>query len=415
MALTLGRVGLSQSGVTLADPEEWRRSGNRVSLSGVADAASVADAVHLSQQLNGLAGNPDEPFIACTWDQESAFDGFYRVLGVDVGTVAPSLAVGWFPYRIELERVDGLRGAVGFESSLVGAIITNGHSVSSAYVFHSVPDGIDHYPGDTNSTGMGNQATRSTETGNVLTAYNASAAGPWNLNARWSCEAADYYDGAATIESSISGNWRPVVGRVDKASALRINNGIIRFQPFAFMDIWNGSAWETIDRAWGLYSDGPAGSTALATSSMAQILRNSPEEVVVRYTVPLAAPDVLEVATIDFSLRRGASYVTGFIQSTKAYRFGILGAASTSSTTGTMFRGSDDSNGNRWFACWDKAATISFVSPSNRFILNATQTSAMFAWGMILNYASAVGPYNLTVQTSSFFGQLNERTMVVRR
>lgn len=414
MALTLGRVGLASSGIALADPEEWRRSGDRVSLSGVADAATVADAVHLSQQLNGLANNPDEPFIACTWDQESAFDGFYRVVGVDIGTIAPSLAVGWFPYRIELERIEGLRGAVGFESALVGALITNGHSVTVGHIFHAVPDGIDHFPGDTSA--MGGQVTKATETGNVTTAFaSVSAAGPWNLNARWSCEAADYYDGAATIETSISGNWRPVVGRVDKASALRINNGIIRFQPFAFMDIWNGSAWEAIDRAWGLYSDGPAGSTALATSSMAQILRNSPEEVVVRYTVPLPSPDVLEVATIDFSLRRGASYVTGFIQSTKAYRFGILGAASTSSTTGTMFRASNDSNGNRWFACWDKAATISFVSPSNRFILNASQTSAMFAWGMILDYSTAVSPYTLAVQTASFYAQLNERTMVVRR
>ena len=55
------------------------------------------------------------------------------------------------------------------------------------------------------------------------------------------------------------------------------------------------------------------------------------------------------------------------------------------------------------------------MSGVNRFILNATQTSAMFAFGGIVDYATAVSPYTLTVQTLSFYAQLNERAMVVRR
>jgi hypothetical protein len=414
MTITIGRVGQSQSGITLRDPERWTWRGNVLTLSGLASASTYADSVHLRQQLVGLDNNPDEPFVAVTWTVESAIDGFYRVLSVDAPSELSSYVNFHWPYTVTLERVESLRTAIGFESSLVGALVTNGHSVTTAQPFHAVPDGFDHYPGDTSA--MGGQATRATDTGTVTTAFaSVAAAGPWNLNARWSCEAADYYDGACVIESTVGGNRRAIVGRNDKQTALRLNNGIVRFTPLTTLEIYNGSSWETLDLTFTIYPDGPAGASALGASNFAQILRNSPEEVVVRYTLPPLAPDVLEVVTIDFSLRRGASYVTGFLQSTKGYRFGLLGAAATSSTTGTMFRSSNDSNGNRWFVCWDKAATITAVTGVNRFILNATQTSAMFAFGGILDYSTAVAPYNLAVQTSSFFAPLNERTRVVRR
>lgn len=414
MALTLGRVGLSASGITLDDPERWDRQGDAVVVSGVAKASTQEDAVVLSEQLRGLADNPDEPFIACTWDQESTFDGFYRVAAVQLGSTSVSLSAHWFPYSVTLERFDTVAGAAGIESSLVGAVITNGGGVSTSQIWHASPSGIDYYPGSTSE--LGGYVSRPTETGAVNLAFRSTAgSGPWNLNARYSCQADDFYDGAAQIEAQIgpSSAYRTVVGRTYRAGgSMRLNNGVIRYTVGSSIEVWNGSAWETVSQAFQLCADGSGGADDLLYSNMIQILRNSPEEVAVRMT--MAPPTTLDVVTVDYILRRGAFMLTGYIQSTRSYDFGFdLGVASGATSTNTYIRASDDGNGNRWFSTWAPAATAN--TGTGLHYINSAATSATFGIGVILNYATAVSPDSLAAVLSGFWGQLTERMTVVHR
>ncbi len=78
MTLTLGRVGVD---IALGDPRSWSRNGSMVTLQGMSGlgVSTQADRITLSEQLLGLANNPDEPVIACTWTLEAWFDGYYRV------------------------------------------------------------------------------------------------------------------------------------------------------------------------------------------------------------------------------------------------------------------------------------------------------------------------------------------------
>lgn len=414
MALTIGRVGLSTSGVALDDPESWQRQGSIHTLNGVAKSSSQADVMALTEQLRGLVDNQDEPFVSCTWDQESAFDGFYRVLGVQIGSTSVSLAAYWFPYSISLERLDTVAGYAGIESSLVGAVITNGGGVSTSQIWHASPSGVDYFPGSTSE--LGGYVSRSTETGAVNLAFRSTTgSGPWNLNARYSVSAADFYDGAAKIEAQIgaSSAYRTVVGRTLKAGgAVRLNNGVIRYQLGSGIDVWNGSSWESVSQGFQLLADGSGGADDLLASNMLQILRNSPEEVAVRVT--MAPPTTLDVVTVDYILRRGGFMVTGYIQSTRSYDFGFdLGVSSGATSTNTYIRNSDDGNGNRWFTTWAPAATAN--TGAGLHYINSAATSATFGIGVILNYATAVSPDSLAAVLSGFWGQLTERMTVVHR
>lgn len=415
MTITFGRVGLSTSGDTLLDPERWDRSGDQVTISGVAKASTAARASFLAAQLNGLNNNPDEPYIACTWTEDTAFDGYYQVLDVQVPSVTASLSANWFPYTITLLRVPTVNGYAGVESALVGAVISNGHSVTSSQIWHATPNGIDYFPGDTGE--LGGYDTRASETGTLNVAFRSVAgSGPWNLNARYAVNAADFYNGAAKIETDLgSSTYRTVVGRKFKSvSTIRLNNGVMRFTLGTnSIDLWNGSSWETVTGSGvSLCSDGSSISDTMAISNLIQVLRNSPEEVCVRATY--APPTSLDVVTVDYVLRRGAFHVTGFIQSTAAYAFSFNHNTSSGSTsTGTYLRSADDANGNRWFSTWAAAATAN--TGTGAHYLDSSATSGAFALGAVLNYATAVSPSSFAAILSGFWGQLVERMTVVRR
>lgn len=140
MTMTLGRVGTD---IAFGDPTKWTRNGSQVTLTGVSGigVSTSADRVTLSEQLLGLADNPDEHSIACTWTLEAWFDGFYKVLAVSVDT-NPKYD-GYFPYSITLDRVADANSP-RIDSVILGALRTNGNSVTSAVPAVWAPSAATH-------------------------------------------------------------------------------------------------------------------------------------------------------------------------------------------------------------------------------------------------------------------------------
>lgn len=420
MTFSIGRIGATSSGWTLTNPTEWVRTGPaRHLLSGRATFATINEAVACIDQLTALADNPDEPAVPIVWTDEPSMSGFYRIRDVTASIDPDSWHAASIAYTVDAERVAfGYAGYSGAESSLVGAVITNGHSVSTSQIFHAAPNTVDYNPSST--VELNAATTVTTETGVLAYAYRSTAgSGPWNLNSRFTVAPDAFYTGAAKLEVDLGGGaWRTVVGRNLEGGSLRFNNGLIRVvDGLAAPDIFNGSAWELgagVTRTFGIYSDGSTGTVLLSQSLNRQILRNSPEEVAVRYTY--SPPGTLAVVTVDVSLRRGAFYVTGLIQASAAYTWATRAAGATYGGSGsTMHRGADDAFGNRWFSMWAPASTVGFTSGTGIHYLNAAATTAAFAHGVILNYSTASAPFTPAAIHSSFWGQLSERMAVVRR
>lgn len=204
--LTIGRVELTNG--SAPDPGmTWE--GDQLSFSGVLKASTEADVMALRDQVIGLQGNIDEPIVPVTWSDDSSVDGFYRVLGTSVGTVGASYVAYWFPFAVDLERVDGWQAPL-FEVLRDGAVRTNSVSFTDNEAvaltglpggnkvpqWTSLPDGQVNYDLANGSVSM--------------------FAGPsYDNDASFYVEAADYYGGAVSVEVSPDEGttWNTIVGR----------------------------------------------------------------------------------------------------------------------------------------------------------------------------------------------------------
>jgi hypothetical protein len=361
MSVTIGRAGTG--GVTLDDPDSVRITGSTLELSGDTLPASVAAMKALRDQLVGLTVNPDEPVVPFTWSEDSSLDGFVRVAAAQAEYVPTSLSTGYVRWSATLERVntDGV-----FEVKVVAAILTNNHSVTISNYdeaddkfadIHGIP-GADL--GDWGVTLSGPYAL-TTATGDLGVWFGYQNYG---LNAsswmQYVVTPGDYYDGACLIEASIGGTWYPISGRSlprdVTATDVRISNGILRVGWTATrlqVAPYDGSQWDAAkDYKVGIYDWADAEVDAWSAVSRVAILRNSPEQIVVRLWITIYSRH----HTVDLTLTRGRRTVTGYAFAPNQGGFNPLGVAvataeaSTSQTWGIVAT-SADAAGNK-FGLW---------------------------------------------------------------
>lgn len=300
MTLRVGRAGFDAGDFEISS---WDVSGDSVSVSGVLSAWSTADVAALRQQLNGYVDNPDEPAVPVTWSADPTVDGFYRVEGVSVGASRAMAPRGVMDFSLSLERVRGFSAPL-IETSILGAVRENDHGITSAArAAIGVPDAAVEFA-DSSTTGPAQ--VRASEDGDVRVVANNTLV----RRQTWAVPAEHYYDGSARI--TVDG--KVVVGdQVPHApTGWQLSNGIIRmsidgdntFQ----VSTWTGSEW-TDPR--GFILTGDSGSTALDVAASAvglRVLRNAPEECIVRLTLtPSAALRAFGElrAHVDVAVRRG--------------------------------------------------------------------------------------------------------------
>ena len=352
MTITIGRFGTDP---TVRNPSQITRAGDKVQVSGWVQATTKAAMNALIQQLNGLMG-PDEPTVPLTYSYDSTWDGYYTVNGV-----SHDLDPNWertfkFKYTVDLTRLSSYPVV---EMIVYGADRTGNPGITET-PWHAVPStwrGYDY--GATTAIATGPRALTASTSMSVyhqasyLSATATAGAAP-----------AEAYTGAATIKAGAT--LYTVHGRQieNTPSDWELSNGLIRVTASTGAgNHWvyatrnaGGTAWATdFGMTLGLDSGGYTVLPYGVTPRSVTILRNSPEECVIRLAYQPESANSAAVA-VDLGLRRGARHcsVTLRTHNDQAWGLGFQTAAAGGYSNVSAFavsirETSNNADGNRCF------------------------------------------------------------------
>lgn len=427
MTLTLGRCSGLRPG-----PGYPKIDGDRVSIQGYVLAANMDALRGARQQLLGLVDNEDEEVVPCIWASDPTFDGYYRPVSVDVEQLGVTRGRN-SRFAATLQRLRDYAAPM-FEVTVQSALRANAAGITAPA--HIAMAGL-------RVTAQGALLLPAALVG--ATALSSPQPGPpffdpaWTLDRRtlttflsagtqyqFSAPPSLFYAGACIIERLYGSTWVQVSGRTIPATTQgqwRISNGLMRLTlgladstspaVLEHFDSAGGGAWESVNVQCN--NTGGAGSPGLGwvqsgATSRVEILRNSPEQVIVRHS------------SFDnqftFSLQRGALHVVYTVKhpggvaipTTEGVKFASV-TASTAITAGIRST-SADAGGNRWLLASPHAITTDLVNGSIR--LTATQTvPATFAMGCEYNGASAISGNTAAEVVSQFMGAVSWRQRVV--
>lgn len=292
----------------------------------------------------------------------------------------------------------GSERAVEFESrvpSIARSTELAGPPTSS--LWHAPPSGFtSYYTGATVPTGS---VVRSSADGPV-TAFTGL---PVGISPRWTVPAASYLLGASRVlldGSRIAGTFTPSFGTWE------LNNGIVRLTPagagFA-VQCWGGASWESL-KTW----TPTVGGVALTGTPELTILRNDPEETILRLSW-VSNPGRV---TVDLSLRRGARFVTGVMKRHASATIGLVMSTAEAATafTGGLKATAADVDGNR------------YVIGSSRTITTTTGTASIAKAASSLDFfighefsSAPVSGDAASDLLSQYLGTVGDRTRAVIR
>ncbi len=416
MSLTIGRVGVD---VNLDNPQVWNQQGDKISLSGYAFAPTVEDAKALRQQLTGYVNNLDEPIVPVTWTEDATATGFYEVLDATVNSIPTSLAVGWFAFSLNLQRVRPHLNPQ-LESALVGAVRTNALSITTGTMWHAIPgDGLDWWrPVPSLSSSID---TRAAADGTVRIFWFSgySTANSWP--ASFFVPAESYYKQSAKIEvatSAAPSTFRASVGRqLPKLAHWRISNGLVSLGDsgtVGSLDLssFNGTSWGA-PLAIKLHDN--TGPLAMSVQDNPTVLRNAPEAVTIRITaLPIQGMQSGRI-NLDLTLRRGARLVEAQLTADSLSTYGVRATSAMASTsfTGGLRKTTNDTDGNQPIFVSPAATT---KDTTNGILYSTGNTGSFsFAVGHIIAASSPAAFDNQSNLLAQYMFTTSERQRVVGR
>lgn len=346
---TIGRVGVDVAnggdGNTLNHPLDWSQAGRQVTLRGIQKQSSDNAATWLVEQILGLdpANNPDEEWVPITSATVPELNGYFRVLSAQavLGQGSLGTGTGIVQWQVVAERAR-IASAPTVQVPTIYAGMTNTVGVvtaSNPQLMLALPSGYGSTWGVTGTAG-----TRAGENG-TSDIFHANVAIPSNAQVTLNSYVppANYYTAASYVDRSGFGQ---AVGRSDgvPADGWRIGNGLIRVQSVSGATFtaswWTGSAWTTATSftvsAISSWSGSATTGATLAFKSV-QVLRNAPDECVVRLTASATYATGPYPVTVDVSVRRGDKlariYVSG---ATSSATFGFTSTTACTAITGGL-------------------------------------------------------------------------------
>lgn len=300
--LQVGRFGFD---VVSGEVQSLSDDGSAVSISGVTAYAEPGDAETLRQQLLGYQSS-DESFVPVLWDEQPEMAGFYRVTGVSVSGARGRASQGVWDFQVDLERVGGFTAPL-IEIRGQGATRVNSQSVTPLAA-HGVPGAArswQQYNPTLNLYTTGAATVRDSETGEVAW---RNAERPFK---QFFVDPDRFYDGAATLYMGEA--LAAVVGRQirNEPAAWVLSNGLIRVRPEYTGDVfglvlqaWTGTGWGA---EWAVeLLGGVPTRTQLPAPHTVTVLRNTPEEVRLRFTTGMST--ALIPVYVDVRMRRGVRF-----------------------------------------------------------------------------------------------------------
>ena len=384
MSMTIGRCSITED----PDAGTLRQRGDEVSFSSVINASSVDEMKARVQQLRGLMDNDDETVFPFTWSEDDSFDGFYTDFNVEVSDYAAMLTTGACPFSLTMRRVAGFT-APQFECIATTVIAANAHGLPTAGApLLAVPGTsiLDLSPAQAlaggATYGFDNNVTVDSGTIRVRNGAGGSLpASPFRFS--WATTPALYYEGAATIERLFGSTYYPVHGQqivLDDSNAWRISNGLVRVSMVGAVitvSHYDGSGWDTA-KSWTIGAVATA--TTLTDGTVGRVIRNTPEEVIVRCVTP-AVTTVYESVVVDISLRRGARWAAFSLVSSLSNDWYINATPNEAGTalTGGFRATATDAAGNRYVVGGLAAQTNTLAD--GRLKLTTAATTFQFVIG----------------------------------
>lgn len=420
--LTVGRVGLSTP--TIRDHRDWRiGAGGRRTIhrvSGSLLSTSLANTKALRQELV----NQIDKLIAVTYSEDSSYDGFYVLRGVDVDArhrLGSLQGVGLFEYDLDLEWV-GDHSSVEFLSNLTGVLVTNDHGITDGeqVYWHAPPVAGD----DAYTAGGGTDAiSRTTEDGAIpvftgLTFTNGLAA------AKWGCSPANFYKGAARID--VNGYTRTGKNAPMTPDSFVLGNGLIEVRAeesggTTIGDIgiraYNGTwgSWTPFDIVWNSTVDIPEW-------HYFTIVRNDPEVCTIRLVRDAdESPPTDNRHTLDITLRRGSQTAACYYTYSSAVPLTIDRASTDAGVNVTPTGGSsvmaivdsaNDGDGNQWIV---GSSNTDATDTTNGGIDLASSATHDFFLGFVIDGTSATGDDTAEALCLQYLGWTGEIVQATRR
>ena len=302
--VTVGRMTFtSPRSINISSVQDGSRNSvdRTINMSGTFVVDTVDAGKRLRDELISM-GNSNLVF-PFTWTGDELIEGYCKLGSVSVDN--ERLATGLFKYSVILE-VKGRTSEMIFESNMTGSLLTNSHSITSTTYapMHALPvNAYNYYHAEAPVDGI-----RASSEGNVAIYYDDNLR---SSAAQWIVNPADYYKGAARIVIDNT----TMTGYLAKnyPTGVTISNGIIRLTS----GNQNNESRFTIE----FYDNGVWGSSreiSFNTGSSktewnvwktVQILRNEPQECVVRFTTYSDSNGDGRLV-VDATIKRGAHHIS---------------------------------------------------------------------------------------------------------
>lgn len=392
--MTWGTVAIG--GISLRETSDARRDGDEVRVTGqeANPPRSVAHVESVHANLTAMVGRT----VPVVFTDKDELTAFYLVTSARAemdtwaGGTLPS--VSW---EVGLARL-GTERDVEVESMVPTIDRQTVHAVTPVF-WHATPVGATSYL--TGPTVPASSITRESSDGLVPVHLGI----PEDVAPRWNVTAEDYLKGSVRL---LFDGVQFVTQDTPEAATWEMNNGLVRVQPGAttgqiLISAWDTGAWRSA-KAFSLTEAG----VSLATDPELTILRNEPEEAILRLTYPTTAGRT----TVDLSLRRGSRFVTGVMKRHSASAMGVL--PTPTEATGTLVTGgimhAADGDGNR--TVLGSAAAVTASAADGGISLAATTRLDFFAGHQVGAPAAGDAYADLMAQ---YLGTMGEQARIVRR
>lgn len=434
MTITIGRVSITQN------LSELEFDGDRLDVAGWFFGTDLNHAKVIREQLLGLDANEDEPDIPVVYSYDSKIDGYYTVGSVNVSQI---IGVSYerfkFQYAIQLERVQGGFALPLVEVAAAVSLRTNGVSVTPGNASTvGVPYAASFRAARFSDGTIGSVASNSpnfhvTATGDVINAQYFPGISPSLMSVTSATLPADYYDGAATIEQSISGTWYPVVG--DQigyivGNLLRVGNGLVRstFHTDGVItsEVFDGTVWES-STSFSLISNTAGTPLTWIAEGGWKIVRNDPAACTIRTSAQfdVASGNNLPASVI-LHVERGKMLAEIFADNmfydldnsgTLAYTLQLRANTVTAATalTGGIRQTSNNAQGHRWIMMCPSAVTNDLVNGRITIAVQSAPLIAQFGLGWERDGSASTGPRVAATVAAHYFGVSGLRQRVVSR
>lgn len=273
-----------------------------------------------------IAGMQEGRLVPVTFRDKAERNGYYSVSSASSDLVDYQGEVASATWTIEMDRI-GSDMETDIQSRLTGAVRTNNFSVTGTK-WHAPAIGHNsYYTGTTTPSNF----DRTTEDGTIRV-YTGI---PANISPKWGCDPVNYLNGGVRLTSTTYVSTENQVEGINRKVGITgwtLSNGLINITPHASagrltIGAYASGSYRTVD--WNIQSGG----SNLQPWQNLTILRNDPEQVVIRLTANRSA-GAGGRDTLDLTLRRGAQFVEGYFQTSASANLAINTANATAATSG---------------------------------------------------------------------------------